>query len=69
MTVVPPPYFLLFPRLKIKLKGHHFDTIEVMEAESQVLLNTLREHVLQDAFKIAEALVTLHTSGRGLLGG
>jgi hypothetical protein len=42
MTVVShPPYISLFPRLKIKLKGHHFDTIEVIEAESQAVLNTL----------------------------
>jgi hypothetical protein len=27
------PYFSLFPQLKIKVKGRHFDTIEVMEAE------------------------------------
>jgi hypothetical protein len=40
-TVIPhPPYFSLFSRLKIKLKVHHFDTIEVIEAESQAVLNT-----------------------------
>jgi hypothetical protein len=37
--------------LKIKLKGHHFDTIEVTEAELQAVLYTLTEHNLQDAFK------------------
>jgi hypothetical protein len=37
--------------LKIKLKGHHFDTTEVIEAESQVVLDTLTEHDFQDAFK------------------
>jgi hypothetical protein len=37
--------------LKIKLKGLHFDTIEVIEAESQVVLNTVTEHDFQDAFK------------------
>jgi hypothetical protein len=31
--------------MKIKLKGCHFDTIEVIKAESQAVLNTL-----QDAF-------------------
>jgi hypothetical protein len=41
----------LFPRLKIKLKGRHFDTTEVMEAESQAVLNILTEHDFQDAFK------------------
>jgi hypothetical protein len=40
----------VFPGLKIKLKGHHFDTIEVIEAESQAVLNTLPEHDSQDAF-------------------
>jgi hypothetical protein len=41
----------LFPRLQIKLKGSHFDTVEVMEAESQAVLNTLIEHDFQHAFK------------------
>jgi hypothetical protein len=46
MTVVPhPPYFYLFPRLKVKLKGRHFDITEVIEAESQAVLNTLRGSV------------------------
>jgi hypothetical protein len=49
MTVAPhPPYFSL---LKIKLKGHHFDTIEMFEAESQAVLNAFTEHDFQDAFK------------------
>jgi hypothetical protein len=52
MTVIPrPSYFFLFPRLHIKLKGRHFDTVEVIEAESQAVLNTLTEHGFQDAFK------------------
>jgi hypothetical protein len=50
-AVTHPPYFPLFPGSKIKLKGHRFDTIEVNEAESQAVLNTLAENVLQDAFK------------------
>jgi hypothetical protein len=32
MTLVPIPTFF-FPRVKIKLKGHHFDTTEAIEAE------------------------------------
>jgi hypothetical protein len=35
----------------MKLKGRHFDTCEVTEAESQMVLNSLTEHVLQNAFK------------------
>jgi hypothetical protein len=37
--------------LKIKLKGCHLDAIEVIETESQAVLNTLTEHDFQDAFK------------------
>jgi hypothetical protein len=33
------------------MEDRHFDTIEVMEAESLAVLNTLREHDFQDAFK------------------
>jgi hypothetical protein len=51
MTVVPyPPYVSLFPQLKIKLKGRHFDTTEVIEAESYAVLNILTEHDFQDAY-------------------
>jgi hypothetical protein len=34
-----------------KLQGCHFDTIEVIEAELQVGLNTLTEDDYHDAFK------------------
>jgi hypothetical protein len=33
------------------MKGHHFDTVEAMEAESRAVLNTLTKHDFQDAFK------------------
>jgi hypothetical protein len=51
-----PPYFTLLPRLKINLKSRHFNTIEVMEAEPQAVLNTLTalrliEHNFRDALK------------------
>jgi hypothetical protein len=29
----------------------HFDTVEVIEADSQAVLNTLTEHDFKDAFK------------------
>jgi hypothetical protein len=52
MIVVPhPPYFSLFSQLTIKLKGPHFDTTEVVDPESQAVLNSLTEHGFQDAFK------------------
>jgi hypothetical protein len=37
--------------LKIKHKGHHFDTILVIEAESQAMLSTLTEHDFQEHSK------------------
>jgi hypothetical protein len=46
-----PCNFSLFPRLKIQPKGRHFDTIGVISAELQTVLNTITEHDFQDAFK------------------
>jgi predicted helicase len=52
--------------LKIKLKGRHFKRIQVIEAESQSVMNNLTEHDFQDAFKKkAEALGTVHTPRKG----
>jgi hypothetical protein len=47
----PPTPLFSVPPVKIKLKGRHFDTTEVLEAESQAVLNSLTEHDFQDAFK------------------
>jgi hypothetical protein len=44
----PPTTFFW---LKIKLKRSHFDTNEVIEAESQAVLNTHTEHDSQDTFR------------------
>jgi muramidase (phage lysozyme) len=53
----PPPTLLFpFPRLKTKLTGRYFDTILVIEVESQAVLNTLREYDFQDAFKKCQKL-------------
>jgi hypothetical protein len=48
-TVVPIHPTSLLLRLKIKLKGHHFDTVQLIEAESLAVLNTLTDD-FQDAF-------------------
>jgi hypothetical protein len=50
MTVVPhPPYS---PDLAQDFSvSRHFGKVEVIEAESQAVLNTLAEHGFQDAFK------------------
>jgi hypothetical protein len=47
----PPPILFSASQLNIKLKGRHFDTTEVMEAESQAVLNSLTVLVFQDAFQ------------------
>jgi hypothetical protein len=68
MTVVPhPPYFSLFPLLKIKLKGRHFDTLEVVEEESQAVLNISQNTTSSMHLKMAEALGTVYKRGRGHL--
>jgi hypothetical protein len=63
-------YTFLFPRLRIKLEGRHFDTIEVMEAESQAVLNTFTEHDFQNALgNSIRGKGTVHTCGKGLFRG
>jgi hypothetical protein len=66
MTVVPHPPISLFSQLTIKLIGHHFDTIELIESESQAELNALTEHGFQET---AKAVETVRTRGMGLLQG
>jgi hypothetical protein len=52
MTVIPQPSyspdlapcgFFLFQKMKLKLKGHRFDTIEEIKSESQRVLDTDRK--------------------------
>jgi hypothetical protein len=51
MTLVSNCYFSLFLPLEVKLKGSHFNSSELIEAESQAVLNTLTEREFQDEFK------------------
>jgi hypothetical protein len=37
--------------MKLKLKGHWFDTTEEIQAESQTVLDTLRENNFQEVFQ------------------
>jgi hypothetical protein len=46
-----PCDFFLFPKMKLKLKGRRFDTIEEMQAESQRVLDTLTDKDFQKAFQ------------------
>jgi hypothetical protein len=59
ISVMPhPPYspdlalcvFFLLPKMKLKLKGRRFDTIEDIQAETQKMLDTLTEKDFQEAF-------------------
>jgi len=60
MLVIPHPpyspdlapcYFFLFPKMKFKLKGRQFGTIEEIRSESQRVLDTLIEKDFQKAFQ------------------
>jgi hypothetical protein len=45
------PLFLPFSKMKLKLKGPRFDTIEEIQAESQRVLHTLTENDFQETFQ------------------
>ncbi|PNF37365.1 hypothetical protein B7P43_G17725, partial [Cryptotermes secundus] len=58
MAVVPHPLysrdlapcnFFLFPKMKIKLKGRRFDTVEEIQEETQMVPNTLPKKDFKDA--------------------
>jgi hypothetical protein len=60
MIIVPhPPYspdlapcdFAFFPKLKIKLKGRHFETVSSIQRESQVVLDSIKENDFHSAFE------------------
>jgi len=46
-----PCDFFLFPKMKLKVKGRRFDTVEEIQRESQNVLGTLREQDFQHAFQ------------------
>jgi hypothetical protein len=54
-----PPYshdltpcdFFLFPKIKLKLKGRRFDTIEEIQAELQSVLENVTEKDFQEQFQ------------------
>jgi hypothetical protein len=43
--------FFPFPKMKLKLKGRRFCTIEEIQAESQRVLDTITEKDFQEAFQ------------------
>jgi hypothetical protein len=46
-----PCDFFLFPKMKLKLKGRRFDTIEEIQAKSQRVLDTLTENDFQETIQ------------------
>jgi transposase len=59
ITLPHPPYspdlapcdFILFPKMKLQLKGRRFDRLEEIQQESQNVLGTLREQDFQHVFQ------------------
>ena len=45
-----PSDFALFPKLKLKLKGRRFDTLERIQEASLAVINTLEEQDFQKTF-------------------
>jgi transposase len=60
-----PCDFFLFPKIKLKLKGRHFDTTEEIQAESQRVLDTLTEKDFREAFQKWRRLWDRHVHERG----
>jgi hypothetical protein len=50
LDLAPCDFFLL-PKLKLKLKGRRFDTIEEVQAELQRMLDNLTVKDFQEAFQ------------------
>jgi hypothetical protein len=60
MVIVPHPSYLpdlvpcdytLFPKLKMKLKGRHFETVSDIWRESQAVLDSIKENEFHGAFE------------------
>jgi hypothetical protein len=77
MTVIPHPLcstdlapsdFFIFPKVRLKLKGRRFDTIEEIQAESQRMLDTLdRKELPESVPKMKLKVGPVSTCGRELL--
>lgn len=48
---IAPADFYLFPKLKFSLKGHRFDSIEDIQANTEKVLNTLKKEHFQECFQ------------------
>jgi hypothetical protein len=61
--------FFLFAKIKLKLKGRRFDTIEEVHAESHRVLDTDRKGLPRRVSKMEETVGPVSTCGRELLRG
>jgi transposase len=61
MVIVPqPPYspdlapcdFILFPKLKMKLKGQRFETVSDIQREKEAVFDSIKENYFHGAFKV-----------------
>jgi hypothetical protein len=43
--------FALFPKVKMKLKGRHFETVSDIQRESQAVLDSIKENDFQVLLK------------------
>jgi hypothetical protein len=64
-----PCYVFLFPKIKLKLKGRRFDTVEEIQAESQRVLDTDRKGLTASVPKMEKTVGPVSTCGRELLRG
>jgi hypothetical protein len=74
MTVIPHPPsssfdFFLFPKIKLKLKGSPFYTIQGIQAESQRVIDTDRKGLPGNVPKMEETVRLVFTCRRELLRG
>ena len=51
LTGPRPLYFFLFPKMKLKLKGRHFDGTEEIQTESHDVMKTLTRNDFQQCFR------------------
>jgi hypothetical protein len=61
LVIVPhPPYssvlapcdFALFPKLKMKLKERHFETVSDVQTESQMILDSIKKNGFHGPFEV-----------------
>jgi hypothetical protein len=64
-----PRNLFIFVKIKLKLKGRRFDTIEEIQAESQRVLDTDRKGFPGSVPKMEQSVGPVSTFGRELLRG